>query len=61
MIPMINIVITGTIGQYELTGKSFDEEFRISFRTDADEGRVIDLVINVSPSLYFDIGPFLEM
>ncbi|CAO3665962.1 unnamed protein product [Umbelopsis vinacea] len=50
-----------TIGQYELTGKSFDEEFRISFRTDADEGRVIDLVINVSPSLYFDIGPFLEI
>ncbi|GAB5588765.1 hypothetical protein Unana1_03665 [Umbelopsis nana] len=50
-----------TIGQYELTGKSFDEEFRISFRTDADEGRVIDLVINISPSLYFDIGPSVDV
>ncbi|KAI8584768.1 hypothetical protein K450DRAFT_217926 [Umbelopsis ramanniana AG] len=49
-----------TIGQYELAGKSFDEEFRVSFRTNADEGRVLDLVINVSPSLYFDIGPFLD-
>ncbi|CAM0142271.1 hypothetical protein VKS41_002245 [Umbelopsis sp. WA50703] len=50
-----------TLGQYELAGKSFDEEFRISFRTDADAGRVIDLVINVSPSLYFDIGPFIDI
>ncbi|KAI9290080.1 hypothetical protein BC943DRAFT_313246 [Umbelopsis sp. AD052] len=49
-----------TIGQYELTGKSFDEEFRVSFQTNADEGRVLDLVINVSPSLYFDVGPFLD-
>ena len=54
-------ILLGTIGQYELAGKSFDEEFRISFRTDADEGRVLDLVINVSPSLHFDISPFLDM